>query len=88
MSEPDPYIGEIFLDEDPRSFQRRIRVTGFKGGKSGAKVWPKIVRTFGYVAKPKYSYEVIANGGNPETVGRKGTVSAKTLDNRYIQVSH
>lgn len=90
-------VGEIFLDTDGRSYQRRIRIIGIRDeltdrGVVGTakRVWPKIVRTFAWEAEPtvRYTYEVIANAGNPETVGRMGSISEKTLRSRYRQVSH
>lgn len=36
----------------------------------------------------EYTVEVIANELNPKTVGRKTTVTDKTLTTRYIERSH
>jgi hypothetical protein len=90
----DPWIGETFLDLDGRSNERRIRILGFKddpktkADEGGLKFWPKVITTFAWLPKPKYRYEVIANAGDPRTVGRKGTISRHTLEYRYVKVSH
>lgn len=66
-------IGEEFLDEDSRTKNRRIEITGeiLKEGEL-----------------PRYEYKVITNDGKPDTIGTTGDLLAETLQNRYRKVSH
>lgn len=68
----DRNIGETFEDQDKRSKNRRIKITGSRLVDDGL----------------IYDYEVKTNDGNPDTIGRTDSISPETLARGYTQVSH
>lgn len=69
----DHNVGETFLHKDPRSDNRRIRIVDVLSPHSDR----------GTV----YSTVTVTNDANPSLVGRKGKISAQTLEREYKRVS-
>lgn len=76
------YIGEEFEDKDRRAYTRIIRIIDFAKDKDG------VTRTTFYSQYPKYRAEIVYHQTKPKLIGRKTTVSQKTLDTRYTKISH
>jgi hypothetical protein len=77
ITDLDSPVGETYEDRDSRSAAgRRI------------KVLQRISPLNPQANTARYRAEVIANPGNPKTVGRKVTVNNRTLSNHYRKVSH
>ena len=78
------YIGEEFEDRDSRAFTRVIRIIDYARSKNGNIKFS----FFGIGNSPKYIAEVTYHQLKPHLRGRRNTVSEKTLDTRYVKISH
>jgi hypothetical protein len=74
--EKAPYIGETYEDRDTRSKGRRVRVLQL------------VERDRHDVEHDRYQAETVVHPTNPNAVGRKILIKARTLDTHYKKVSH
>lgn len=71
MTDHTPRIGDRYEDDDPRQGNRVIRITD----------------TLNTLLGTRYEYRVEVAELNPTTVGRRHTIRARTLRNRYTRIS-
>jgi hypothetical protein len=68
----DPYAGERYMDKDPRSAGRVV----------------KVLEKVQDAPRLTYIVETIVNPVNPAGVGHRSALLAHTLETRFTKVSH